>query len=182
MMSVLPLSIDIPAARLPRHVEVLLHETSESLEDWERSRADHSFIPADYVLIYDALCALRKQMPDQPRFLEWGSGLGIVGLLAASLGWQAEGIEIDSDLVSESKHFSKIFDLPVRIREGSFFPQDDNVVEHLQEICGKCDLIYVYPWPDQELEIFDLFDRLARPGCMLLTYYGIEDVRIFTKK
>lgn len=180
-MSVTPISIEFVPARLPRHVEVLLHETSDAMENWEGNRELHSFVPADYVLVYDALCGLRPRMPRQPRFMEWGSGLGIVTMLAAALGWQAEGIEIQPGLVSESRYFSKRYDLPVRIHPGSFFPTDDNAVEFIEEICGKADLIYVYPWPDQEIEIFDLFDRMAKPGAMLLAYYGVEDIRVFQK-
>ncbi len=181
-MSVSPIRMEFVPARLPRHVEVLLNDTSDAMETWESNRQHHSFVPADYVLVYDALCGLRTRMPRQPRFMEWGSGLGIVTMLAAALGWQAEGIEIQPGLVAESRYFSKRYDLPIRIYPGSFFPEDDNVIEHLAEKCGKADLIYVYPWPDQEIEIFDLFDRLAKPGALLLTYYGIEDVRVFQKE
>ena len=180
-MSVEQISIEFPLVRLPRHVEILLHETSESLEKWEGSPDQHSFVPADYVLVYDALCALRSHMPSSPRFLEWGSGLGIVTLLASALGWKAEGVEIKSEFVQESRYFSKQFDLPIRIHHGSFFPEEAGVIERLADICIKSDLIYVYPWPDQEIEIFDLFDRLSRPGAFLLTYYGLEDVRVFRK-
>ncbi|WFB35197.1 hypothetical protein P3T73_13610 [Kiritimatiellota bacterium B12222] len=171
-----------PATDLPRHVEVLLHETSEALEVWEGSREEHEFVPADYVLVYDALCELRKHMPQQPRFMEWGSGLGLVAMLASSLGWQAEGVEILPELVEESRYYAGIFDLPIRVHQGSFFKEDANVIEHLEELCGKSDLFYVYPWPDQEIEIFDLFDRLARPGALLLTYFGLEDLRVFRKE
>ncbi|MDF3128028.1 hypothetical protein P0Y35_02345 [Kiritimatiellaeota bacterium B1221] len=180
-MSVKQLQFECTAAPLPTHVEVLLDETSEFLEEWEEDRESHRFVPADYVLVYDALCVLRKKMPAQPRFMEWGSGLGIVSMLATSLGWQTEGIEIEPGLVHESRHLSHLFDLPVKIHQGSFFPRDQEVIEHLSERCGKADVIYVYPWPDQEIEIFDLFDQLAKPGAHLLTYYGIEDIRVFEK-
>lgn len=180
-MSVIPLDLEINAARIPRHIEVLLQETSEAMACWEGDRQNHSFVPADYILVYDALCELRPRMPAKPRFLEWGSGLGIVTMLASALGWQAEGIEIQPGLVAESQYYAKIFDLPICIRQGSFFPEDHNVIEHLAEICGKSDLIYVYPWPDQEIKIFDLFNRLAKLGCLLLAYYGIEDIRVFQK-
>ncbi len=180
-MSVKQLSFEYAPAHLPGHVEILLHETAEFLENWEEDRESHRFVPADYVLVYDALCVLRKMMPAKPRFMEWGSGLGIVTMLAASLGWQAEGIEIEPGLVQESRHLSDLFDLQMKVHQGSFFPKDNEAVEHLPELCGKADLIYVYPWPDQEIEIFDLFDRLARPGAHLLTYYGIEDIRVFQK-
>jgi hypothetical protein len=182
-MSVVPVKMDFPPVHLPHHVEVLLQHSSEALEDWQGNRETHTFVPADYVLVFDALCALRPRMANpKPGFLEWGSGLGIITLLAASLGWKAVGIELQSGLVMESRSLSRMFDLPAAFLHGSFFPQDREVVENLEEICRQADLIYVYPWPDQELEIFDLFDRSAKSGCCLLTYYGTEDIRVFEKK
>jgi hypothetical protein len=183
-MSVLPVEIDLPPVHLPRHVEILLQQTAETMEEWQGHRENHTFVPADYVLVFDALCALRPRMPRvaNPRFMEWGSGLGIVTLLAASLGWNASGIELQPGLVEESRSIARMFDIPATFVQGSFFPQDKEVVEHLEMMCRKVDLLYVYPWPDQELEIFDLFDRLAKSGAFLLTYYGTEDVRVFRKK
>lgn len=182
-MSVLPVDSDFPPVHLPHHVEILLRETAEAMEDWQGNRENHTFVPADYVLVFDALCALRPRMPKgETRFLEWGSGLGVVTLLAASLGWNAGGIELQPGLVRESRSIAKRFDIPASFIQGSFFPQDKDVVDNLVDMCGKVDLLYVYPWPDQELEIFDLFDRMAKSGAYLLTYFGTEDVRVFRKR
>lgn len=182
-MSVARIPLSGTPCPIPHHLEILLDETSESLGDWQGSTESHTFVPADYVLVYDALCELRTQMPKgtKPSFLEWGSGLGIVTLLASALGWSATGIEIQPRLVRSSLETSRAFDLSARFLEGSFFPDDTDAVENLSKIIGRSDLIYVYPWPDQEIEIFDLFDRFAGPDAILLTYYGIEDVRAFRK-
>ncbi|MEX2606594.1 MAG: hypothetical protein WD708_04550, partial [Kiritimatiellia bacterium] len=167
---------------LPHHLEILLQQTAEAMEDWQGNRDNHTFVPADYVLVFDALCAMRPRMPvPKPHFLEWGSGLGVVTMLAASLGWMARGIELQPGLVRESRSISRMFDIPATFLTGSFFPQDKSAVEKLEEICHSADLLYVYPWPDQELELFDLFDRMAKPGAYLLTYYGTEDVRAYRK-
>jgi hypothetical protein len=115
-------------------------------------------------------------------FLEWGSGFGVATLLAASLGWQARGIECQGPLVKESRRFNQAFDLNARFHEGSFFPADKNAINRLPEICARSEVIYVYPWPDQEVEIFDLFDRMASPQAWLVAYYGVEDLRFFQKR
>jgi SAM-dependent methyltransferase len=168
---------------MPHHIEVLLHETAGPVSEWQARQEREMFVPADYVLVFDALATLRPEMTSQPpRFLEWGSGFGIATLLAASLGWQARGIELQPSLVAESRRWNEVFDLTARFHEGSFFPTDPNAVEKLSLYCRQAEIIYVYPWPDQEVEIFDLFDRLAAPGAWLLTYYGVEDVRIFRKQ
>lgn len=181
-MSLQRVELDIPPAHIPHHVRILLDETADDLSDWQGAREHHEFVPADYVLVFDALCELRPKMPSRkPVFVEWGSGLGIVGMMAAGLGWAATGIEVQGELVRRSRWLAHHFDLPVALLHGSFFPEDKNRVEKLEERCRAADLVYVYPWPDQELEIFDLFDRFAKPGAYLLTYFGVEDLRVFRR-
>lgn len=182
-MSVSRVQMELPAARLPHHVEILLDETSGPLSDWQAEHDRNSFVPADYVLVFDALAALRSKMTSRPtHFMEWGSGFGVATLLASSLGWKARGIEIQPPLVRESRRFNQVFDLSAEFYSGSFFPSDANAVKKLKNFCQQSEVIYVYPWPDQEIEIFDLFDRIASPGTWLIAYYGVEDLRIFRKQ
>lgn len=180
-MSLIRIDLPLEPAKLPYHVQVLLDETADALVEWQDGK-EHSFVPADYVLVFDALCALRRQQPGRERhFVEWGSGLGIATLMATALGWKGQGIELQSGLVLESRRLARVFGLPARFHHGNFFPGETQSLPKLADICSRADLVYVYPWPDHELEIFDLFDRLARPGARLLAYLGIEDIRVFEK-
>ena len=43
------------------------------------------------------------------------------------------------------------------------------------------DVIFAYPWPGEEDVIMQLFDRYAAVGALLLTYHGIEELRIRRK-
>jgi hypothetical protein len=182
-MSVQRVDLSGTPCRIPRHLQILLDESAEDLTDWQGACDPGSFVPADYVLVFDALCEMRTWMPrgERPVFLEWGSGLGLVTLMASALGWRASGIEVQPGLVRESLRLARAFDLEATFLEGSFFPGDPATVPKLAERTAKADVIYVYPWPDQEIEIFDLFDRLAKPGAHLLAYFGIEDIRAFRK-
>lgn len=183
-MPVEKINLEGTPCRLPRHLEILLEETAEDLTDWQGGLDAATFVPADYVLVFDALCELRPRMPrgERPEFMEWGSGMGLATLMASALGWKATGVEVQPALVRQSLRLSRVFDLAATFLEGSFFPEDDNAVKKIVERAGRADLIYVYPWPDQEIEIFDLFDRLAKPGALLLAYFGVEDIRAFTKR
>lgn len=182
-MSVERIELPIPPARIPHHLEVLLDETSGPLSEWQSDSDLHTFVPADYVLVFDALMALRPQMVSRPpKFVEWGSGFGIATILASALGWKASGIEIQPPLVEESRAIASAFGFTPTFHEGSFFPSDQQVIKKLDSLCAEAEVIYVYPWPDQEVEIFDLFDRKASPGAWLMAYYGIEDLRIFRKQ
>jgi hypothetical protein len=43
------------------------------------------------------------------------------------------------------------------------------------------DVIFVYPWPDEEWVMTELFQRHARTGSVLATYHGGDDVRLRRK-
>lgn len=183
-MSLQPLPLELEEADLPRHVAVLLEETAEDVNSWQSAPGTHPFVPADYVLVWDALRVLRPLMRKESRkpvFLEWGSGMGVVTLMAAALGWDACGIEIQEDLVRESRSFSRQFGLPARFIRGSFFPEDREAPENLESLCARASVVYVYPWPDYEIQTYDLFDRMCGPESVLLAYHGVEDVRAFRK-
>ena len=42
-------------------------------------------------------------------------------------------------------------------------------------------LTYAYPWPGEESFIFELFDLIAKPGSLLLTFHGAADFRLHQK-
>lgn len=181
-MSLHPLAFEIPESPIPRHIQILLDETAEPINDWQSAPGQHPFVPADYVVLWDGLRRLRPMMTAaKPVFLEWGSGMGVVTMLAAALGWEAHGIELQAGLVAESRGWAKRFGLPAHFHAGSFFPQDPEGAAELAALCRRADVIYVYPWPDQELRTFDLFDRLARSGTYFLNYHSFEDLRLYRK-
>jgi hypothetical protein len=41
--------------------------------------------------------------------------------------------------------------------------------------------VFAYPWPGEEQVIFDLFADTASVGALLLTYHGIDGVRLQRK-
>ena len=43
------------------------------------------------------------------------------------------------------------------------------------------DIIFAYPWPDEERLTGALFERYARAGAVLLTYHGGDDLRLRRK-
>ena len=40
------------------------------------------------------------------------------------------------------------------------------------------DVIFAYPWPGEEQAIYDLFERYAAAGALLVTFQGVEAVRV----
>ena len=59
---------------------------------------------ADYLTVYESLAQLRGRVLT---VLEWGSGLGVVTIMASRMGFEAYGIEAEPDLVEYSENFAQ---------------------------------------------------------------------------
>lgn len=157
----------------------------------------HAFVPADYEGAHTALLELRTERgAAAERFVELGSGVGIVTLLAAMLGFEAIGIEIDPWLHEASLDLAERFEVEdATFVRGSFVPAAFQPVvdraepelltiadgvdawDELGEDLDAFDVVYAFPWPEQEELLEQLVQRHARPGATLLTYDGSEGWR-----
>jgi SAM-dependent methyltransferase len=168
-------------------------------ERWEqfRQRRDktyHAFVPADYVPVTAVLSQLRSRADS---FLELGSGVGVVAIVAALLGYDSAGIEIDPWLVGASEDLAVEFDAPVTFATGTFVPAEfqETVDRHESEIptvadglpayselgcdLDDFDLVYAFPWPGTEDVFFEMMAAHGRPGALFLTFGELEGCRIW---
>jgi hypothetical protein len=169
----------------------------------ERFRFDFrvpAFVSSDFDLAYAALRQLEaSKLALGERFCEWGSGLGVVTCLATLAGFQAWGLETEVQLVRAARQLAADFDLPAEFTCGSFMPA--GVRRELlagREFAwlstgGRCghealgigldefDVIYVYPWPDEEGLVEQLFEGHAKPGALLMTYHECGGLRLRRK-
>jgi hypothetical protein len=162
------------------------------------------FVPSDFVTLYRALHDItHRGLMSGNGFCEWGSGLGVVASLAAMLGLDAVGIEIDRDLVDAANELASDFDIPVEFVNGSFIPpgadriideaysdcdgalsleaHSDNAYDELGLEVRDFDLVFAYPWPNDEELTTSLFERFAADGALLLTYNDTDAVRLRRK-
>jgi len=189
------LTIPIPAA-----IESLVEEAARRLAAFELQTQDepiYAFIPCDYRAVYRVLAWLtdRRLAPGRS-FCEWGSGQGVVAMMAASLGWDATGIEVEPALVRASRCLAADAGLPVEFVTGSFVPEGsrvhpdagaelawlDDSAEPAYEALGldpdDFDLTFAYPWPGESDVIYDLFEEHAARRALLLTFHGTEGMRL----
>lgn len=188
---------------LPANIAALIadaKERIETLEDTSRA-AMPAFVPSDFTVAYRGLAAIEKSsLATGRRFLEWGSGIGVIACLATQLGFDSIGIEIEQPLVDIAERLAADHNLEIQFVCGSFIPAnaevelntpDDfawlttdapNVYDDLDLAPDDFDLIFAYPWPGEEKIIFDLFADHAATGALLLTYHGIEGVRLQRKR
>lgn len=168
------------------------HAASERFRAGAQPNDFHPFIPADWQRVEQCLLSVR-----QPglRFLEWGSGTGVITIMASLLGFEAYGIEIDADLVGLARELARDVDSPARFAAGSLFPagyrwrsstgdwrlgtlgQGRPGYAELGVPLEGFDLVFAYPWSGEEPIMEDLIARRGGKGARLLMY-GTHGVRV----
>ena len=190
-------------APLPGDVSDLLRVADKRIEQFledQRDRVVPGFVPSDFVRVYEALRAIRRnKLAPGNLFCEWGSGLGIVALLAAKLGFCACGIELEAELVEGARGLANEFDAEVEFVCGTLIPSGGELhadrpmetawlglggadaYEELELDACDFDVIFAYPWPGDEAVIEDLFEEYGAAGALLLTFHGMEDLKLRRK-
>ncbi len=112
-----------------------------------------------------------QSQSSQPiRFVEWGSGLGVVTGLAYLLGFEATGIELDEPLTNQSRQLLGEHACLPTIQCGSYF-------EHHV----PADIYYVYAWPSQRAAILELFMKTAPAHALFILCDGQDLLRVLTR-
>jgi len=170
-------------------------EADDLWERHQRTPAFHRYVSADYVAVYKSLARLRGRALT---FLEWGSGLGVVTIMASRMGFEAYGIETEPDLVEYAENFAQAYGPQARFAQGSFIPDDfewnpangDEVIrtiidaasayDKLEMELRDFDLVYAYPWSDEHTLYHNIMREFGGRNALLLSYdarEGIELVR-----
>lgn len=198
-LSIVDLAID-QSRPVPTRVQGFLDDAMNRVEQFIEENLDDpiaTFVPSDYAMVYRALAAVRDQ--SGPEFCEWGSGLGVIACLAAMLGFDAVGIEIEQRLIDASRALAKDHKLNVEFFCGSYVPdghvpamelENDSVmtIEHGRAAYDELgldpddfDCIFAYPWPGEDDVITELFDRYAARGSLLVSYHGQDGLMVRRK-
>lgn len=170
----------------PRFAQ-LLRDGAEIWRDYCQRRASefHRVIPADHAAAIDALAAERSRANT---FLELGSATGVITIIADLLGFEAYGIELESELVDISEDLAARVGSGATFVEGSFVPPEYRDEVHLlmseyetptegadayAEMgldLADFDLVYAYPWPGEEEWLIELVRRFGGPRTRLMVY------------
>jgi hypothetical protein len=181
----------------PAEVQALLREARRRIEHFQEECRVPGFVASDSGKAYAILRALDAGgLAAGKLFCEWGSGFGVVACLAAILGFDACGIEIEAELVDRAQRLADDFRLPVRFYHGSFLTVQDQRRLAAPDDFGwlatagrgqldiepaDFDVVFAYPWPDEEQLVERLFERHARAGAILVSYHGSETLRVRRK-
>jgi hypothetical protein len=175
----------------------LLYEEGRLMAD--RFRAEviehgwHPFVPAEYEQVETVLVSLQR--PGM-RFLEWGSAMGVITIMADMLGFAAAGIEIDAELARIARELADRFGSAAEFATGSFLPagyrwksdtgdrrlgtigQGMSGYQILRQPLEDFDVVFGYPWGGEEVIMHDVMRRYGSKDAHLLLQ-GTNGVEIY---
>lgn len=198
-MPLVDVRLELDAAEISGDVRRFLQEANGRIEAFQQESRVPGFVSTDLERAYRVLRAVAQQrlMPGG-LFCEWGCGFGAIACLAAMLDFDAVGIEIEAELVQAARQLADDFDVPAEFVNASFLPPGSAVQVELglgfawlkaeEARPGDVgfdpddfDIIFAYPWPDEEDVAAALFERYGRPGALLVTYHGGDMFRLRRK-
>lgn len=205
-MTLTPIELDWALMPLPNKAALaFIDDAQERIERFIHARHNSdpipSFVASDFSMVDRALAAvIESALAPGRAFCEWGSGFSVVAGLAAMQGLDAHAIEINRDLVAQAQHLIDDHQLEVLIAQGSLVPEGgDAIVDDMAQqawlLTGEhpaydelgldlddFDLVFAYPWPGEESLIDALFDAFAAEGALLLTYHGMNEIKLQRKR
>jgi hypothetical protein len=195
-----PTTADEPPALDPELAARLDALFEEGRAWWHRFDAEvrqdawHPFVAAEYGSVLTALMSLRR--PGR-RFLEWGSGTGVITIMADLLDFDSCGIELDSSLVDVARDFATQWHSNARFAAGSFLPMGwewrnargdgrpgtigDGPSGYLQlgRALDEFDVVYGFPWMGEEPLMLDLMRSHGRDDAILMIHTPQDETKIY---
>ena len=130
-----------------------LREAERRIEELQRESRVPGFVSSNLEQAYRVLRVVAEaHAKPGALFCEWGSGLGVVACMAAMLDFDSVGIEIEEELVDAARKLADDFDV-----------------------------IFAYPWPDEEDVTGVLFERYGAAGALMISHHGGDIYRLRRK-
>ena len=209
-MALHEIQLTLANGALEKELQQIIQLGAERTQTFHDSNRDHpikGFHSSDFEEACRWLVSLKAQpefRESRPTFCEWGSGLGIVSLLAEKTGYQATAIELEFRLHQEAIRIHEKFDSHCQCIHGSFIPDKISATARLclpessesmwlgldgpaaysriDSSVDSFDVIYAYPLPGESDFVMELFDVAAKREAFLLTFHGAADFRLHQKR
>lgn len=163
------------------------------------------YVASEPAQVYAALRYVREEgIALGDHFIEWGSGFGVASSLAALLGYEATGIELEEGLVEIAESLAQAHCTGAEFIHASYIPEgflsyehvggsdlvpDDSFGHHAGTPCyegmdiglDEIDVFFVYPWPGEQEMMLKLFQAVASEDAILIAYYGDEEICLYRR-
>lgn len=212
MMALQEITLQLSDRELPRGIQRIIEASDDRIDALFSSGGNKrvpKYIPSDPVLLYRALEFLtQRDLPLGRVFCEWGCGFGAGVCIAAALGYDAHGLEIDPALVAAGRELVSELELAAQIHETSYLPEgfesysgiggeylisDDQLFSTeanahgdatypgMKHEIAEIDVFFVYPWPMEQEFMQELFDAVAVEGAILISYHKADEICAYRK-
>ena len=206
------IEIDFSKEQVPPQIESVIAESDKRIDAFfaaGENKRTPKYVPSDPVLFYKVLSSItRNDLPLGKVFCEWGSGFGVCTCIAAMLGYESFGLEINPKLAGYSREMAEDLGIPAQILETSYLPegyesysgiggeyliQDDKLdsredhtiseltYEGMDREIAEIDVFFAYPWPMEQEFMHELFGEIAVEGAILICYYKAGDICAYRK-
>jgi hypothetical protein len=180
-------------AELLAEFNALWRDAARLWDQYEHTEAFEGYVGSDFSEAWRVLKSLQGRAST---FLEWGSGLGVVAIMAARMGFEASGIEIKPELVDLAQTLAQKYDADATFVCGSFVPEEfepdasigdeffrtdsDSAsgYEQLDRQLSDFDVVYAYPWPDEQGLFDSIMRRCGGRRAVLVRYDNREGISI----
>ena len=164
------------------------------------------YVASEPAQVYAALKHVRDEgLALGERFIEWGSGFGVATIMAAQLGFEATGIELEDGLVEIAESLAEKHQTGAEFITTTYIPEGYINYDHVggsdivpDESFGyqaepprydgmdvgldEIDVFFVYPWPGEQEMMLKLFQSVASEDAILIAYYGDQEICIYRKQ
>lgn len=172
---------------------LLWREAAELWDAHENEPAFEGYVGSDFHAAWEVLKSLRGR---GSTFLEWGSGLGVVAIMASRMGFESAGIEIEPELVAHAQTLAQRYSADVEFACGSFVPDafspdakigdeffrtDSDTPDGYSQLDRDLvdfDIVYAYPWPDEQGLFNSIMRRCGNRRALLIRYDNREGISI----
>lgn len=208
-MALAPIDYEPEALDPPEPFASLIAGADRCWDDFRARGLNRRFpryVASEPARVYAALKHVRDHgLVFGDTFVEWGSGFGVATCLAAQLGFDATGIEIEPSLIGIAERLAEVHAPDACFLENSYVPEgfvdyrtigggdivrDESFARGsdfrpsypgMDLATDEVDLYFVYPWPGEQEMMLHLFDAVAGPDALLIAYFGDEEIQLYRK-
>ena len=209
MNSIKQIDYEAESPEVPEPLASLIQDADDRWEKFWSQKLNKRYpryVASEPAQVYAALKHVRdKGLALGERFIEWGSGFGVATCLAAQLGFEATGIELEDGLVEIAESLAEKHQTGAEFITTTYIPEGYISYDHVggsdivpDDSFGyqtepprydgmdigldEIDIFFVYPWPGEQEMMLKLFQSVASEDAILIAYYGDQEICIYRKQ